>query len=57
MIPPPLEGDGQTKWIIQVGLNPSGPQTRDTGLRNTIFVGLLNATKFIPDCESVEQTN
>lgn len=56
LYPLPLDGDGETKWIAQVGLNPGGPPGTP-GSGTQYFVGQFDGTTFTPDPESLEQTN
>lgn len=56
LFPLPLDGDGDTKWVAQIGLNPGGPPGTP-GSGNQYIVGQFDGKSFTPDPESVEQTN
>lgn len=56
IFPLPLDGDGDLKWVAQIGLNPGGPPGT-TGSGTQYIVGDFDGATFTPDAESVEQTN
>ncbi|RYP04633.1 hypothetical protein DL764_004324 [Monosporascus ibericus] len=56
LFPLPLDGDGDLKWIAQIGLNPGGPPGTP-GSGTQYIVGHFDGTSFTPDPESVQQTN
>ncbi|RYP43026.1 hypothetical protein DL770_011885 [Monosporascus sp. CRB-9-2] len=56
LFPLPLDGDGDLKWIAQISLNPGGPPGTP-GSGTQYIVGHFNGTSFMPDPESVQQTN
>lgn len=49
----PIEGSDQTKWVLQVDLNPGGP---NGGSGSQYFVGEFNGEKFTQDNTDHDQT-
>lgn len=56
LFPLPVDGDGETKWVAQIGLNPGGPPGTP-GSGTQYIVGDFDGTEFTADAESVQQTN
>lgn len=56
IFPLPLDGDGDLKWVAQIGLNPGGPPGTP-GSGTQYIVGDFDGETFTPDPESVKQTN
>jgi levanase/fructan beta-fructosidase len=56
IFPLPLDGDGNLKWVAQIGLNPGGPPGTP-GSGTQYILGDFDGTTFTPDPESVKQTN
>ena len=56
IFPLPVDGDGDVKWVAQIGLNPGGPPGTP-GSGTQYIVGDFDGTTFTADPESVQQTN
>lgn len=56
LFPLTVDGGEETKWVLQLGLNPGGPPGTP-GSGTQYIVGEFDGTEFMPDPESVQQTN
>ena len=56
LFPLPLDGDGNLKWVVQLGLNPGGPPGTP-GSGTQYIIGDFDGNTFKPDAESVTQAN
>lgn len=56
LFPLPVDEGVDTKWVLQISLNPGGPPGTP-GSGTQYIIGQFDGTTFTPDPESVEQTN
>lgn len=56
LFPLPVDGDGDLKWVAQIGLNPGGPPGTP-GSGTQYVVGDFDGKSFTADASSVSQTN